>query len=98
MTVTDIDDPSKVQHRGTATRSIEHRGEAVVQTPAGQFTAQVLTMTFHAALNLADARTEATIYVLPRQGPIATDTTQTIKAALIFNRTSTDLMVRADGP
>lgn len=93
MTVTDISDPSKVTQRGRATRSLTHLGSVEVEINGVTRRVQALRMVFLANLDLAKARTETRLYVVPGEGVIASETTHQVKA-LLFSRTSGQTIVR----
>ena len=68
--VVDEGNPQKQKETGRATQTIEHAGDAMIRTRAGEARASQIVIRFHADLRMADADTTTTLFIDADRGVI----------------------------
>ncbi|MHC4106486.1 MAG: hypothetical protein ACYSTY_00220 [Planctomycetota bacterium] len=79
MRVVDLNNPEIQRESGTAVRTIEYIKDERIRTPTGEFLVKHIEVRFVADLQMANAVTDLTLYVVPALGVVAEQRRESVK-------------------
>lgn len=79
MRVVDLNNPEIQREFGTAVRTIEYINDERIRTPTGEFLVKHIEVRFVADLQMANAVTDLTLYVVPALGVVAEQRRESVK-------------------
>ena len=79
MRVVDLNNTETQRESGTAVRTIEYINDERIRTPTGEFLVKHIEVRFVADLQVANAVTDLTLYVVPALGVVAEQRRESVK-------------------